>query len=119
MWRPIVLGLFAALACYYAGWFILIRQELSTIVQIFLLLAAAGIAVIPVRAVWKVTHLQVWMTALVAAGISVVIFVWADQNSHSVSDTLNRAVPAILLVVAVAVRIATWLHRSEGLSAQG
>jgi hypothetical protein len=119
MWRLIVLGLIAALVFHYARYFLLVRQEVPTILQICLLLAAAAIAAIPVRAAWKVTQLQAWMTALVAAGLSVAIFVWADRDSHSVSDTLNRAVPAIFLAVAVAVRIAIWRHRSAGFSTQG
>jgi hypothetical protein len=119
MWRLVVLGLMTALVLYYSRYFLLIRQEAPTIVQICLLLAAAAIAVIPVRAAWKVTHLQAWIAALVAACLSVAIFVWADRDSNSVSDTLNRAVPAILLAVTVAVRIATWRRPPEGLSAQG
>ena len=118
MWRLITLGLLAMLALYYARFFVLVRHEASTIIQIIFLLAAAAVAEIPVRAAWKVTHLQAWVTALGAAGLSVAIFVWADRDSHSVSDTLNRAVPAICLLIAFALRIGLLRLRSDGLSAQ-
>jgi hypothetical protein len=117
MWRLIALGLLAVLGWYYARFFVLIRQEASTIVQIFLLLAAAMIALVPVHANWKVTNQRVWLTALIAIGIGAAIFIWSDQSSHSVSDTLNRAVPAICLVVTVAVLIATHGLHSDRLSA--
>ena len=119
MWRLLVLGLITALVMCYARYFLLIRQEVPTIVQICLLLAAAAITAMPARAAWTASHLRAWMTALVGAGVSVAIFVWADRDSHSVSDTLNRAVPAIFLVAVVAARIATGRHRSPGFSVQG
>lgn len=117
MRRLITLGLLAVLALYYARFFVLTRHEASTIVQIFLLLAAAVIALMPVHTNWKVTNQQVWLTALIAIDVSAAILIWSDQSSHSVSDTLNRAVPAIYLVVTAAVRIATLRLHSDGRSA--
>ena len=116
IWRLVVPGSVTTLVIYYARYFLLIRQEVPTIVQICLLLAAAAITAIPARAAWTASHLQAWMTALVATGLSLAIFVWADQDSHSASDTLNRAVPAIALVVAVALRIVTLRRRPAGLT---
>jgi hypothetical protein len=116
MWRLVVLGSITTLVIYYARYFLLIRQEVPTIVQICLLLAAAAITAIPARAAWTASHLQAWMTALVATGLSMAFFVWADRDPHSASDTLNRAVPAIALVVAVALWIATWRRRPDGMT---
>jgi len=116
MWRLVLLGLLAALVLYYGRYFLLIRQEVPTILQICLLLAAAAVTAIPARAAWTDSNLKAWVTALVATGLSVAIFVWADRDSNSASDTLNRTVPAIALVVAVGLRIATWRRRPEGLT---
>jgi hypothetical protein len=49
MWRLVVLVSITTLVIYYARYFLLIRQEVPTIVQICLLLAAAAIAAIPAR----------------------------------------------------------------------
>jgi hypothetical protein len=117
MWRLIALSLLAVLALYYARFFALIRQETSTIVQILLLLAAALILLVPVHANWNVTKQHVGLTALIAIGIGAAIFMWSDQSSHSVSDTLNRAVPGICVVLAVALRIVRLNLHSDGLSA--
>jgi hypothetical protein len=114
----IPLGLLAVLALYYARFFVLIRQDASTIVQILLLLAAAMIVLVPVHANWKVTKQHVWLTTLIAIGVCAAILIWSDQSSHSVSDTLNRAVPGICLVLAVAIRIDRLGFDSDGLSAQ-
>jgi hypothetical protein len=116
MWRLVLLGLLAALVTYYATYFLLIRQEVPTILQICLLLAAAAVTAIPARAAWTDSNLKAWVTALVASGLSVAIFVGADRDSHSTSDTLNNAVPPIALVVAVALRIATLRRRPEELN---
>jgi hypothetical protein len=116
-WRLIALSLLAVLALYYARFLILIRQEASTIVQILLLLAAAIIVLVPVHASWKLSNQHVWLTTLIAIGAGAAIFMWSDQSSHSVSDTLNRAVPGTCLVLAIAVRIARLRLHPDGQSA--
>jgi hypothetical protein len=95
--RVIALGFFA-LVLYYLRFF-LDRGESSTLVQIGILLAAAGALVVP----WRLRANAV-AVAIVALGAAAAVFVWADQDSHSVSDTLSRAVPAMCLILAVAVR---------------
>jgi hypothetical protein len=114
MWRSIALGLLAVLALYYARFFVLIRQDAPTIVQMLLLLAAAMVVLAPVRANWKITKQHVWLTTLIVIGLGAAIAVWSDQSSHSVSDTLNRAVPGICLVIAIGVRIARLGLDSDG-----
>jgi hypothetical protein len=97
MLRVIALG-FVALVLYYLRFF-LDRQEPSTLVQIGILLAAAGVLVVP----WPIKGSPA-IVAVVAVGAAAAILVWADQGSHSVSDTLSRGVPAVCLVLAGAVR---------------
>jgi hypothetical protein len=42
--------------------------------------------------------------AIVLLGVSV--FLWADHDSHSASDTLTRSVPTLCLIGASVLRIA-------------
>ena len=45
---------------------------------------------------------QGWLVSLIAAGILVCLFVFADQRSHSVSDTLISFTPgAVAVLLAV------------------
>jgi hypothetical protein len=111
---------FVAVACvlltlYYARFFVAVRQEGSTLVQIGILLAAAAVLALPVPTGpagggwfrnWKPVSLQGWAVALLAIGIEVAVFAWADHDAHSSSDTLNRAVPTLCLIAAIALRIA-------------
>jgi len=116
--RLIVLGFFIALVLYYVRAFILFQHQASTIVQICLLLIGATVAVTPMRAAWRITALQAWLILLAAVGLSAAIFIWTDQSSDSVSDSLNRAVPAISILVTIAVRLAANRLQSDGLAAR-
>ena len=106
---------FALLTLYYARFFVAVRQEASTLVQIGILLAAAAVLALPVQFApaggawfrsWKPVSVQGWATAVVALGLEVAVFAWADHDAHSASDTLNRAVPTLCLIAAIALRIA-------------
>jgi hypothetical protein len=106
---------FALLTLYYARFFVAVRQEAATLVQIGVLLAAAAVVALPVRVApagaawfrsWKPVAVQGWATALVALGLAVAVFAWADHDAHSSSDTLNRAVPTLCLILAIGLRIA-------------
>ena len=116
--RLIVLGFFMALVLYYMRAFILFQHQASTIGQICLLLIAAAVAMTPMRAAWRLTALQARLILLAAIGLSAAILVSSDQSSHSVSDMLNRAVPAITVLVTIAVRLATNRLQSDGLAAR-
>jgi hypothetical protein len=109
----IALSVFAALILYYARFFVLVRQEPATVVQLCLLLIASAIVVASVLATWRFSAEQIWAVALVASGSIAAIMVWADQGSHSVSDTLNRAVPATCIGVACVMAIASGRATSD------
>jgi hypothetical protein len=103
------------LTLYYARFYVAVRQEGSTLVQIGILLAAAAVLALPVPTGptrggwfrnWKPVSLQGWAIALMAIGLEVAVFAWADHGAHSASDTLNRAVPTLCLIAAIALRIA-------------
>jgi hypothetical protein len=105
----------ALLSLYYARFFLAVRQEASTLVQIGILLAATAVLAIPVRltpigAGWfrngRPASVPGWATIVVAVGLAVAFFAWADHDAHSASDTLNRAVPTLCLIVAIVLRIA-------------
>jgi hypothetical protein len=106
---------FALLTLYYARFFLAVRQETATLVQIGILLLAAAVLAVPARLTpdgaawfrnWRPITVQGWLTALVALGLAVAFFAWADHDSHSVSDTLNRSVPTLCLIAAIALRVA-------------
>ena len=61
--RRVIATAFALPTLYYVGFFFAVRQEPATLLQIGILLAL---------------------------GLAVTAFGWADHDSHSVSDTLNR-----------------------------
>jgi hypothetical protein len=92
---------FVLLVLYYARFFVAVRQDTSTLVQIGILLLATAILLVPRGSGWRLSPVKRWAVSLVAVGLCVAIFVWADHDSHSVSDTLNRAVPAICLVLVL------------------
>jgi hypothetical protein len=103
------------LTLYYARFFLAVRQEGSTLVQIGILLAAASVLALPVPAGptrsgwfrnWRPVSGPGWAIALVAIGLEVAVFAWADHDAHSASDTLNRAVPTLCLIAAIALRLA-------------
>src|SRR5438067_3384164 len=104
MLRLIALG-FALITLYYARFFVAVRQEASTIVQICILLVAAAVLVWPFPRWWRLTSAQIWAITLVALGLGVAVLAWADQDSHSISDTLARAVPGLCLIAALVLRI--------------
>jgi hypothetical protein len=112
--RFIAIG-FALLTLYYARFFLAVRQEASTLVQIGILLAAAAVLTLPVHFApagpawfrgWRPVSIKGWAPALLAIGLGAAFFAWADHDSHSASDTLNRAVPTLCLIAAIALRIA-------------
>ena len=100
---------FVLLTLYYARFFVAVRQEASTLVQIGILLAAAAVLALPVHGApvrggwfrnWRPVSGPGWAIALVAIGLEVAVFAWADHDAHSASDTLNRAVPTLCLIAA-------------------
>jgi|SRR3954452_4658744 len=92
------------MTAYYARFFFAVRQEGSTLVQIALLLLAAGVLLVPARSIPRL-GLNAWIIGVATITLAVGIFGWADHDSHSVSDTLTRAVPALCLILALAVRL--------------
>jgi hypothetical protein len=111
---------FAMLTLYYARFFLAVRQEAATLVQIGVLLAAAAVLTLPVRfgpaggawfRGWRPVSVRGWATVIVGFGLAVSVFVWADHDAHSASDTLNRAVPTLCLIAAIVLRIA---HQQDG-----
>jgi hypothetical protein len=90
---------------YYARFFVAVRQEASTLVQIGLLVVAAVVLALPARVLPKVA-LNRWVVGIAAFGLAAAIFMWADRDSHSVSDTLTRAVPALCVILSIGVRLA-------------
>jgi hypothetical protein len=93
----VVAVLFALLSLYYLRFFLVVRAEAATLVQIALLLCAAALLVRPpTRA--KVAHRPLALGA--AALLAVFVFILADHDAHSASDTLNRIVPAYCLLFA-------------------
>jgi len=105
----IALSVGGVLVLYYARFFALVRQDPATLVQICLLLIACAIVVAPARGSWRLTPIQRSALAAMTVGTCAVILVWADQGSHSVSDTLNRAVPAMCVVIACLI----WISRDR------
>jgi uncharacterized membrane protein len=94
---------FALLTLYYARFFVGVRQEAATLVQIGILIAAIAVLLTPITRL--AVRVNPWLTTLVACGLALTVLVWADHDSHSVSDTLNRAVPTLCLIAALALRI--------------
>jgi hypothetical protein len=95
---------FVLMTGYYARFFFGVRQEGATLVQIAILLVAAGVLLLPQRSVPRL-GLKAWMIGVAALALAVGIVAWADQDSNSMSDTLTRAVPALCLILALAVRL--------------
>jgi hypothetical protein len=93
----VVAALFALLSLYYVRFFLVVRAEAATLVQIALLLCAAALLVRPpIRAEGADRRLVLGAAALLAA----FVFILADHDAHSASDTLNRIVPAYCLLFA-------------------
>src|SRR5690242_12430994 len=95
---------FVLMTGYYARFFFGVRQEASTLLQIALLLLAAGVLLVPARNVPRL-GLNAWLVGIAAVTLAAGVFAWADHDSHSVSDTLTCAVPAVCLLLALAVRL--------------
>jgi hypothetical protein len=119
--RRVIAATFALLTLYYARFFIAVRQEAPTLVQIGILLAAVAVLTLPTRLAprgaawfrgWRPAAMAGWLTALVALGLAVTAFAWADHDSHSVSDTLNRSVPTLCLILAITLRLAHQSNRA-------
>jgi HAAS len=117
-WLAAGLGL---LSLYYLRFFVAVRQETSTLVQIGILLLGVLVLLVPTSrlpagAGWFRGRgpgaLRVWAPALVAVCLAATVCVWSDRGSHSASDTLNRSVPAICLLAALALRGAQTLEHS-------
>jgi hypothetical protein len=106
---------FVLLTLYYARFFLAVRQEGATLVQIGVLLAGAAVLTLPARPArastpwfrsWQPVSLQGWAIVVVALGFGAAFFAWVDHDSHSASDMLNRAIPTLCLIAAIALRIA-------------
>lgn len=87
-------GICLVLALYYLRFFVE-RQEQGTFLQLTILLCAAGLLLLPARAAR-------WL-AVGAIALGIGLFVVMDRDSGSVSDTLNRTVPSLALLVATVV----------------
>jgi hypothetical protein len=94
---------FLLLSLYYARFFVAVRQETATLVQIGILLIAGAVLLAPIRRI--AVRINPWLTGIVAVGLAVAFLAWADHDSHSVSDTLNRSVPTLCLIAAIALRV--------------
>ena len=94
---------FLLLTLYYARFFLAVRQETATLVQIGILLIAGAVLLTPIRRIG--VPINPWLTGIVAVGLAVAFFAWADHDSHSVSDTLTRSVPTLCLIAAIALRV--------------
>jgi hypothetical protein len=94
---------FVLLTLYYARFFLAVRQETATLVQIGILVIAGAVLLAPSRRI--AVPISPWLTGIVAVGLAVAFFAWADHDSHSVSDTLNRSVPTLCLIAAIALRV--------------
>ncbi len=92
---------FVALSLYYARFFIAVRQEASTLVQIGVLLVAAAVLSVPLR----LPRMNLRALGIFGVAAAVLVFRWADLDSHSVSDTLTRAVPAWCVILSIALRL--------------
>lgn len=98
----VVAALFALLSLYYVRFFLVVRAEAATLVQIALLLCAAALLVRPpIRAEGADPRLVLGAAALLAA----FVFILADHDAHSASDTLTRIVPAYCLLVALTIPV--------------
>jgi hypothetical protein len=102
---------FGVLSLYYARFFLAVRQEVASVIQIGILLLAAGVLLVPART-WllagparsSATSALRGLVALLGVLLAVSVFAWADHDSHSVSDTLTRAVPTLCLILAIVLR---------------
>jgi hypothetical protein len=101
------LGLvFLGLSGYYLR-FYLVRGDPLTLVQLAILLAASALLVFSrgLQPRWRPVAWPGWL-GLVAGLVVAFWFVLAmDRDSHSVSDTLNRAVPTLSLWLALGLRL--------------
>lgn len=106
----------ALLSLYYLRFFLTVRQETSTLLQIGILLLAALVLVGPTsrvrgnaaRFLGRVPiRLGGWAATGLAVGLAMAVLAWADRDSHSVSDTLTRSVPTLCLIVGLALRVAS------------
>jgi hypothetical protein len=107
----VIAAAFALLTLYYARFYVGVRQEAATLVQIAILLAATAVLLAPMRRL--TVRINPWLTALVACVLALSVLAWADHDSHSVSDTLNRAVPSLCLITALALRITNQIDRGR------
>jgi hypothetical protein len=98
---------FVLLTVYYLWFFVAVRQDPATLVQVALLLLAAALLVRLLGPSRRLSTVRISATALFSMVLIVAVLAWADRDSHSASDTLSRAVPALCLVLAVAVRLAS------------
>ena len=75
----LAIGANESMALYYVRFFLAVRQETATLVQIGILLIAAAILLAPIRR----TAMQInpWLTVIVALGLAVAFFAWADHDS--------------------------------------
>jgi hypothetical protein len=102
---------FGLLTLYYARFFLAVRQEMATLVQIGILLAATAVLLAPMTRL--AVRVNPWLTALVACVLALSVVAWADHDSHSISDTLNRAVPSLCLIAAFALRVARQIDQGR------
>src|SRR5205823_5562355 len=74
-----------ALTLYYARFFVAVRSDGSTLLQIALLLCAAAVLA------WRPVRIEVTSRWVAAGGVlllGAIVFLLADHDSHSASDTL-------------------------------
>jgi hypothetical protein len=109
-------ALVALSSLYYLRFFLFVRSEPTTLLQIGLLLCAAAVLTQPPLAAGPTLtdgrapggHAAGRLLAIAAASLlALFVFLLADRDSHSASDTLTRVVPAYCLIFASAA----WLLR--------
>jgi hypothetical protein len=94
------------LSLYYLQFFVRSREPV-TVVQIAILLCAAAVSwlrtrPLPASAAWFPARLAL---LIILIGAAVLLFVVADSDSHSASDTFTRVVPTYTLMAAIIVRM--------------
>lgn len=98
--------LFLGLSGYYLR-FYLVRGDPLTLIQLAVLLAASALLLCSggMQARWRPDGRHDWLALLAGLALAFGFVVAMDRDSHSVSDTVNRAVPTLSLWLALGLRL--------------
>jgi hypothetical protein len=98
--------LFLGLSGYYLR-FYLLRGDPLTLIQMAILLAASALLVFSrgLQPRWRPVAWYGWLLVVAGVLLAVGFVVAMDRDSHSVADTLNRAVPTLSLWLALGLRL--------------